>query len=64
MGVESSRGIAVQWVVQIVGWLTAMLMAYGMARSDIAVLQTKQIETDRRLERIELKIDTLLLRQP
>ena len=50
------------WMVQIVCWTVAMLMAYGMARVDIAALQVKQGETDRRLERIEMKLDQLLSR--
>lgn len=54
--------IAIGWVLQLVALVSACLVAYGLARADIAVLQTKQGETERRLERIELKIDQLLAR--
>ena len=59
---ERNGRVPITWMVQIVCWTVAMLMAYGMARVDIAALQVKQGETDRRLERIEMKLDQLLSR--
>ena len=59
---ERNSRVPITWVVQIIGWTVAMLMAYGMTRVDIAALQVKQGETDRRLERIEMKLDQLLSR--
>ena len=50
------------WVMQLFGMVIAGLLAYGAARSDIAVLQTRQNEVDRRLQGIEEKIDKLLAR--
>jgi len=50
------------WLMQIGGWSIAALLAYGAARSDIAVLQSRQGETERRLESIERKVDQLLAR--
>lgn len=59
---EGNGKIPITWAVQVLGWVTAMLLAYGMARADIASLQTDQRNTDRRLERIEAKVDELLKR--
>lgn len=50
------------WIFQIIGWGMAAMIAYGAARSDIAVLQSRQSENERRLERIEQKVDQLLSR--
>jgi hypothetical protein len=52
--------ITINWLFQIVAWVAAAVVAYGMARSDIAVLQAQQSDDRRRMERIELKIDQLL----
>ena len=48
--------------IQILAWVLAAATAYGLARIDIAVLQSRQVDTDRRLERIEQKLDELLRR--
>lgn len=50
------------WIFQIIGWGLAAMIAYGAARSDIAVLQQRVNDADRRLERIEQKVDQLLAR--
>lgn len=49
-------------VVQIVGWIAMALITYGMINARVAVVESKQGETERRLMRIEDKLD-LLLRQ-
>ena len=59
---ETNGKIALSWVLQLAAWGSAALLAYGMAQADIAVLQSKQNENERRLERIEMKVDELLRR--
>lgn len=60
---EGNGRIPLTWAVQAAGWLTAMLVAYGMARADIAGLQADQRNTEQRLQRIEQKVDVLLERR-
>lgn len=55
--------------VQVVAWLVAALLTYGAMSSRVAVIETRQGEsdrrqsdTDRRMERIENKLDRILER--
>jgi len=47
-------------LLQVVAWLIVAVATYGAISSRVAVVETKQSETDRRLERIEQKLDDLL----
>lgn len=51
-----------QLAIAIVGWALTLMAAWGMVSSRIAVVETKQGENERRLQRIEQKIDDLLRR--
>lgn len=46
--------------VQIVLWIVAALLTYGAVNSRVAVLETRQLDLERRLSRIEDKLDTVL----
>lgn len=50
-------------VMSIVVWIIGALLTYGVVSSRIAVIEAKQTESDRRLERIELKLDRALERE-
>lgn len=57
------------FIVQIVTWIVATLLTYGAMSARIAVVETRQTESDRRqgdidrrMERIEDKVDILLRR--
>lgn len=47
---------------QIVAWIVAALLTYGAMSSRLAVVETRQGESDRRMERIENKLDVLIQR--
>jgi hypothetical protein len=46
--------------IQIVLWIVAALMTYGAVNARVAVLETRQLDLERRLGRIEDKLDTVL----
>lgn len=46
--------------IQIVLWIVAALLTYGAVNSRVAVLETRQLDLERRLSRIEDKLDTVL----
>jgi len=47
-------------VAKVVSALTAILLAYSVLKSDIAVLQTEIDHLNKRMERIELKLDQFM----
>lgn len=55
-------GTVVTLGVTVIGWVVSLMLAWNMVNSRVAVMESKQHETDRRLERIELKVDELLKR--
>ena len=52
--------VSASLVMSIVVWVIGALLTYGVVNSRIAVIEEKQTESDRRLERIETKLDRLL----
>lgn len=48
--------------IQVIVWLIAALLTYGAINVRVAVVESKQVESDKRMERIENKIDRLLER--
>jgi len=61
---NGANGVA-KWlaaVLMALTWFALALLAYGSVSSDIAVLQSKDLNFSQRLERIEAKIDRLLER--
>ena len=61
--------LSTPFVVQIVAWIVGGLMVYAALISRIAVIETRQGESDRRIsasdgrmERIENKLDRVLVR--
>lgn len=49
-------------IMQVIGWVIGVLLAYGAVNARVSVLESKTTDTDRRLNSIELKIDVLLAR--
>lgn len=47
---------------QIVAWIVAALLTYGAMSSRLAVVETRQGESDRRMERVEQKLDRIIER--
>jgi hypothetical protein len=46
--------------IQIVVWIVAAVLTYGAVNARVAVLETRQLDLDRRLQRIETKLDTVV----
>jgi hypothetical protein len=46
--------------IQIVLWIVAAVLTYGAVNARVAVLETRQLDLERRLGRIEDKLDTVL----
>lgn len=46
--------------VQIVAWIVAALLTYGAVNARVSVVESKQYENERRLQRIEEKVDRLI----
>lgn len=51
-------------LISVVGWLVSILLAWGYMGARVAVVESKQGDSDRRIERIEQKIDILIDRRP
>jgi hypothetical protein len=47
-------------LLQIVAYVVGLAVAYGAMSARVAVVESKQIDGDRRMERMEQKIDRLL----
>lgn len=70
MGEESSESVHVTERTQIslpvfaqfLAWIVAALFIYGAVNARVSVVESKQSETERRLNSIESKIDVLLSR--
>lgn len=54
--------VPAQIALQVVGWVVAASLAYGAVNARVAVLESRVQESDRRLERIESKIDRIFER--
>jgi len=54
--------ISVKVALQVVAYIVAVLLAYAAVSTDIAVLKNEINTTEKRLERIENKVDRLLER--
>lgn len=50
-------------IMQIIGWMAAVLLTYGAVNARISVVESKQVESERRMQRIESKVDQLLDRK-
>lgn len=65
MAEQSSNGNG-RWKVDpmvalhLIGWLVFSLLTYGAVDSRVAVVESRQSDSERRLERIENKVDKLL----
>ena len=46
--------------LQMIAWIIAAVFTYGAISSRVAVVESKQSDTDRRMERIEDKVDHIL----
>lgn len=46
--------------IQIILWIVAAVLTYGAVNARVAVLETRQLDLERRLGRIEDKLDTVL----
>lgn len=50
-------------LITLVGWIVTIVLAWGYMGARVAVVETKQGDADRRMERIEGKIDRLIERR-
>lgn len=50
--------------IQVLAWIVAAVVTYGAINARVAVVESKQNDSERRMERIENKIDDLLRRVP
>lgn len=57
---EGNGRIRIDWFLQIVAWVVGLMVAYGAMSARVAVVESKQIDGERRMERMESKIDRLL----
>jgi hypothetical protein len=48
---------------QVIAWIVAALVTYGAINARVSVVESRQGESDRRLQRIEDKVDQLLQRR-
>ena len=46
--------------LQILAWIIAAVFTYGAISSRVAVVESRQGDSERRMERIESKVDRLL----
>lgn len=54
--------ISTSLVLQVGAWIIGVMVAYAAVTARLAVVESKQTETERRLLSIENKIDVLLTR--
>ena len=61
-GLSSNGRLKVDPLVafQVIAWLVAALITYGAMNSRVAVVESQQNAAERRMERIENKIDDIL----
>lgn len=55
--------LIVTLTLAVIGWLLGGFSSYAQVEHRITVVETQQSSTDRRLDRIEHKIDALLERR-
>ncbi len=60
--VTESTKVSLPVLAQIVAWVVAMMLIYAVVNARVSVVESKQGETERRLNSIESKIDVLLSR--
>lgn len=54
--------ISTSLAMSIVVWIVGAVLTYSVVTSRVAVIESRQTESDRRLERIENKLDAVLSR--
>lgn len=59
---ESNGRIKVEPTVaiQVIAWIIAAVFTYGIINARVSVVESKQDASERRMERIEQKVDRLL----
>ncbi len=45
--------------VTVVGWIITIMLAYGVVNARVAVLESRQGDSERRLQRMEEKLDRI-----
>ena len=58
--ISSGTTFSASILIQIAWWITAGLLTYGAVNARVAVLESKYDQQDRRLIRIEDKLDRVL----
>lgn len=58
--ISDQTAVRLPLVAQFVVWLAMALLTYGAINARISVVETKQGESERRMERIENKLDRVL----
>lgn len=54
--------VAIGLALTLLGWIVTVALAWGGQGARISIVEAKQQENERRLERIEQKLDQLLQR--
>lgn len=60
--ITGETAISTSLAMSIVVWIVGALLTYTVVHSRVAVIETRQTDADRRLERIENKLDAVLNR--
>lgn len=60
---DGSTSISASLVMSIVVWIVGAVLTYGAVNARLSVIESKQQDSDSRLERIEDKLDLVLERR-
>lgn len=60
---DGSTSISASLVMSIVVWIVGAVLTYGAVNARLSVIESKQKDSDSRLERIEDKLDLVLERR-
>ena len=54
--------VSTSLALQVIAWIVGLMTVYGAVNARVAVLENDQRANDKRLERIEMKLDALVAR--